>query len=87
MQHEVRNRERFGRAVDHCVDARAVVARMLMVAPREAWLWREAGSLDAERGNLRAATAALVAAAKLAPDAPTRHRIEAEMRRIATRLN
>lgn len=67
--------------------ARAVVARMLMVAPRESWLWREAGSLDAERGNLRAATAALAEAAKLAPDAPTRHRIEAEMRRIATRLN
>lgn len=67
--------------------ARAVVARMLMVAPNEGWLWREAGSLDAERGNLRAAREALAEAAKLAPDAPTRHRIEAEMRRIATRLN
>lgn len=67
--------------------ARAVVARMLMVAPRESGLWREAGALDAERGNLRAATAALAEAARLAPDAPTRHRIEAEMRRIATRLN
>jgi regulator of sirC expression with transglutaminase-like and TPR domain len=67
--------------------ARAVLARMLLVAPADISLWHEAGMIDAERGNLRAAAAALAQAAKLAPDTTTRHRIEEQMRKIAARLN
>ncbi len=67
--------------------ARAVLARMLLVAPGEVGLWHEAGMLDAERGNLRAAAAELAQAAKLAPDTTTRHRIEEQMRKISARLN
>ena len=67
--------------------ARAVLARMLLVAPSDISLWHEAGMIDAERGNLRAAAAALAQAAKLAPDTATRHRIEEQMRKIAARLN
>jgi regulator of sirC expression with transglutaminase-like and TPR domain len=67
--------------------ARAVLARMLLVAPGEVLLWHEAGTIDAERGNLRAAAAALAQAATLAPDPATRHRIEEQMRKVAARLN
>jgi hypothetical protein len=60
---------------------------MLLVAPQEYGLWHEAGMLDAERGNLRAAGAALARAAALAPDPATRHRIDEQRRGVAARLN
>lgn len=44
---------------DRTAEAAAVVERMLLFAPNEAGLWREAGVLHARLGNLRAAVAAL----------------------------
>jgi regulator of sirC expression with transglutaminase-like and TPR domain len=79
-------KQRMLQAGDHD-GARAVLERMLLVAPGEIGLWHEAGMIDAERGNLRAAAAALARAAALAPDQATRHRIEEQMRKVAARLN
>jgi len=84
LQNNIKQRQL--QAGDHD-GARAVLARMLLVAPGEIGLWHEAGMIDAERGNLRAAAAALARAAELAPDTATRHRIEEQMRKIAARLN
>lgn len=84
LQNNIKQRQL--QAGDHD-GARAVLARMLLVAPGEIGLWHEAGMIDAERGNLRAAAAALARAAELAPDTSTRHRIEEQMRKIAARLN
>ncbi len=67
--------------------ALAVVERMLIVAPRAAELWREAGTLNAELENLRAAIDCLDTAIALAASADARQRIAAERARLTGCLN
>jgi regulator of sirC expression with transglutaminase-like and TPR domain len=67
--------------------ARLVLERMLMLAPAEIGLWLEAGALDAQLGNLRAALLCLDEAARLAPDPAAKARIARERATLRTRLN
>ncbi len=67
--------------------ALAVVERMLIIAPRAAELWREAGAINAELENLRAAIDCLDTAIALAASADARQRIAADRARLTGRLN
>lgn len=67
--------------------ALAVIERMLIVAPRAAELWREAGSINAALENLRAAIDCLDTAIALAASADARQRIAADRARLTGRLN
>jgi regulator of sirC expression with transglutaminase-like and TPR domain len=64
-----------------------VVERMLMLAPDLAELWREAGLLHRELGNLRAAGAALEQYVVRAPDGRERHQAAAILQQLRGRLN
>lgn len=67
--------------------AAEVVERMLMLAPELAELWREAGLLHRELGNLRAAAAALEQYVVRAPDGRERHQAAAILQQLRGRLN
>lgn len=67
--------------------ALAVLDGMLLVAPREAALWREAGLLYAQQESLGAARRHLERAAELAETRSARQRIAAELAAIRARLN
>lgn len=64
-----------------------VLEGMLMVAPKEAALWRETGLLQAQQENLRAARLCLEQAVALAESAAARQRIAAELAAIRGKLN
>lgn len=64
-----------------------VIERMLMIAPSEAALWREAGLLHRRLENLRAATRCLERAHGLAEAPAARHRIAAEIAALRGMLN
>ena len=66
--------------------ALAVVEGMLLVAPDHAGLWQEAGVIEAELGNLRAAIAALERSLALAPDVTTRRQAATLLQRLKPRL-
>jgi regulator of sirC expression with transglutaminase-like and TPR domain len=72
---------------DDLAGALTVLDGMLMVGPRRAGLWREAGLLAAELENMRTAISHLETAAALAQEAATRQRIAAELAAIRGRLN
>lgn len=65
----------------------ATVERMLLFAPKEAELWREAGVLHGELGNLGAAIAALDKFVALTPDAAARHTAAQALQILRRRLN
>ena len=67
--------------------ALAVVERMLIVAPGATELWREAGAINAELENLRAAIDCLDTAIALAASGDARQRIAADRARLTGRLN
>jgi regulator of sirC expression with transglutaminase-like and TPR domain len=68
-------------------EALAVLERMLLIAPKDAGLWHEAGALQATLENLGAALASLRTAANLAADARTRQRIAAEIAALRGKLH
>ena len=72
--------QRFAQAVE-------VVERMSMLAPDLAELWREAGFLHRELGNLRAAAAALEQYVVRAADGRERHQAAAILQQLRGRLN
>ena len=68
-------------------EAAAVCETMLMYSPQNAGLWREAGLLHADAGNLRAALAALSNFVDLVPESSERRQIAALMRELRLKLN
>jgi regulator of sirC expression with transglutaminase-like and TPR domain len=64
-----------------------VIERMLLVAPRDAALWREAGLVHRQLENLRAAINCLENASGLAEAPAARQRIAAEIAALKSRLN
>ncbi len=67
--------------------AAAVLDRMLLFAPGEAELWREAGALHAHAGNLRAAMAALEHYLTVAHEPAARHSAAQLLQQLRHRLN
>ncbi|MGH7047766.1 MAG: SirB1 family protein [Stellaceae bacterium] len=63
------------------------VETMLMLAPDLAELWREAGLLHRQLGNLRAAAAALEQYVLRAGDGQARHQAAAILQQLRTQLN
>lgn len=80
MKSRLLQQQRFAQAIE-------VVERMLMLAPDLAELWREAGLLHRELGNLRAAAAALEQYVVRAPDGRERHQAAAILQQLRGRLN
>jgi regulator of sirC expression with transglutaminase-like and TPR domain len=64
-----------------------VVETMLMLAPDLADLWREAGILHRQLGNLRAAASALEQYVVRAPDGMARHQAAAILQQLRGQLN
>ena len=67
--------------------ALAVLETMLMLAPDIAELWREAGMLHRDLGNMRAATAALEQYVVRAADGTARHQAAVLLQQLRTQLN
>ena len=74
-------------AQDRKDKALAAVERMLLFAPNQAALWREAGALHGEIGNLRAAVAALEKFVALARDEAGRHEAAQAIQALRRRLH
>lgn len=72
---------------DRKQEAATVCETMLMYNPRDAVLWREAGLLHADTGNMRAALAALSNFVDIVPESSERRQIMALMRELRLKLN
>ena len=68
-------------------EAVKVIETMLMLAPDLADLWREAGALHAQLGNIRAAINALDAFVARAPQGAARHQGAALLQQLKSKLN
>ncbi len=68
-------------------DALEVIETMLMFAPAEAGLWREAGILHANQDNLRAAILALEQCLSLSDTPNARHEAATLLQQIKSNLN
>ena len=68
-------------------EALEVVESMLMLAPGEATLWREAGLLNAQLDNLRAAIMSLEQCLELSRDQGARHEAATMLQGLRARLN
>ncbi|RDD63120.1 SirB1 family protein [Ferruginivarius sediminum] len=68
-------------------EAIGVIEGMLMFAPGEPRLWREAGLLHAHQGNLRAATTALEQFVELSDDPAKREEARELIAQLRSRLN
>jgi regulator of sirC expression with transglutaminase-like and TPR domain len=66
--------------------ALAVIEGMTLLAPAQASLWREAGVLHVERGNLRAAIGAFERFLSLAGEDAERHQAAAFLQKLKARL-
>jgi regulator of sirC expression with transglutaminase-like and TPR domain len=64
-----------------------IVEAMLLVAPHQVMLWREAGMMQLRLGNLGAAIAALEHFVAQAPNSQTRHRATALLQELRGRLH
>jgi regulator of sirC expression with transglutaminase-like and TPR domain len=64
-----------------------VVETMLMLAPELAELWREAGVLHAQIGNMRSAAASLEQFVLRAPEGMARHQAAAMLQQLRSKLN
>lgn len=67
-------------------EAAAVVARMLLVAPANAALWREQGMLQARMDHVQAAIASLEESLKRCDEEPARYRTSALIQELRRRL-
>jgi regulator of sirC expression with transglutaminase-like and TPR domain len=67
-------------------EALAVIEGMLLFAPDHAALWREAGLVNVELGNLRAGIAALERSLGLAGDETARHQAALLLQQLKSRL-
>jgi regulator of sirC expression with transglutaminase-like and TPR domain len=67
--------------------ALAVIEGMMLFAPDHAALWRDAALLHVERGNLRAAIAALERYLALAATGPERQQAAVFLQRLKARMN
>ena len=67
--------------------ALAVLDRMILFAPAASRLWHEAGLLQSELGNYRAAAAAYERVLALSSDAAERHHAALLLQRLKLRLN
>jgi len=67
--------------------ALAIIERMLLFAPNQADLWREAGALHGEVGNLRAAITAMEKFMELSRDAAARHQAAQTIQALRRRLH
>jgi regulator of sirC expression with transglutaminase-like and TPR domain len=72
--------QRYERAVK-------IVETMLMLAPDVADLWREAGMLHQQIGNMRAAVGALEQYVVRAPEGTARHQAAVALQQLRTQLN
>ena len=68
-------------------EALEIVETMLMLAPGEALLWRDAGMLHMHLGNLRAAVVALEHVLELSDDPAVRHEAARLMQQVRGKLN
>ncbi len=68
-------------------EASTVLETMLMIAPKDAGLWREAGLLSMHTGNYRAALTALGNYVDMVPPGPDRREMEALMAGLRRKLN
>jgi regulator of sirC expression with transglutaminase-like and TPR domain len=71
----------------HFERAAAVIETMLMLAPDFAEMWREAGILHAQLGNMRSAAAALEQFVLRAAEGTARHQAAAMLQQLRTKLN
>jgi regulator of sirC expression with transglutaminase-like and TPR domain len=60
---------------------------MQMLAPDLAELWREAGVIHAQLGNMRAAMTSIEQFVARAPDGPARHEAAVMLQQLKTKLN
>jgi regulator of sirC expression with transglutaminase-like and TPR domain len=67
--------------------ALGVVESMLLLAPDQAELWREAGAVQARLGNLRAAVGSFEAFIARAPDGAARHQAAALVQQLKAKMN
>jgi len=65
----------------------SVIETMQMLAPDFAELWREAGIVHAQLGNMRAAAATLEQFVLRAPDGMARHQAAAMLQQLRSKLN
>jgi regulator of sirC expression with transglutaminase-like and TPR domain len=72
---------------DRIANAVRVIETMLLFAPDQPELWREAGLLHAHLGNLGAASAAIERFLAIAADDTARHTMAALLQRIRAKLN
>jgi regulator of sirC expression with transglutaminase-like and TPR domain len=72
---------------DRIAKAAQVIESMLIFAPDQPDLWREAGLLHAHLGNLGAANAAIERFLALSDDSAARHTMAALLQRLRTKLN
>ena len=72
--------EQYERAV-------TVAETMLMLAPDLVGLWREAGLLHAQLGNMLSAAAAFEQIVLRAPDGTARHQAAALLQQLRSKLN
>lgn len=66
--------------------ARAILATMQLLAPDLAALWYEAGTVEAQLGNLRAAISAFQGFLARTPEGPARHQVAALIQQLKSRL-
>lgn len=67
--------------------AARVIETMQMLAPDLAELWREAGVIHAQLGNMRAAMSSIEQFVARAPDGPARHEAAVMLQQLKTKLN
>lgn len=67
--------------------ALTIIETMLLLAPDQAELWREAGALQARLGNLRAAVASFEAFIARTPDGAARHHAAALVQQLKAKMN
>jgi len=72
---------------DRIAEAVRVIDVMLLFAPDQSELWREAGLLHAHLGNLGAATAAIERFLAIADNETARHTMAALLQRMRAKLN
>ena len=72
---------------DRIAKAVTVIENMLLFAPDQPDLWREAGLLHAHLGNLGAASAAIEHFLEMADDDSARHTMAALLQRVRAKLN
>lgn len=83
LQNNLKLRFLKGDRVDKAVE---VIEGMLLFAPNEASLWREAGLLHAHTGNLQAAVSSLERFMELSQNDPLRHQTALLLQQLRSRI-